>query len=319
MTLALGFLLNGLVIIIFGPPALGRLASSGASPRLALAAWVVAMVVVLASGVAAAGAAGIDLLRSGGHLHLVFADCLEVLGSMLHGRSGGAVQTAVVVLAGLAVVGVVALLGRLGLLLHRSRSRTFRHCRTAWLVRDPSPGPGGALVLDTTELAVYCVAGRRPAIVVTRGALDVLDEEQMTAVLSHERAHLTGRHHLLVAASRAAATTLPRVRLFVCGAEAIARLVELRADDVATRHHRRATLVAAMLALSGAGPLPTDALAASNVGVADRAQHLLNPPGPAGGPALRRAWGLTGAAMLAGPVMATVGLVAVPVLCRLVF
>ncbi|WP_241756751.1 M48 family metalloprotease [Streptomyces sp. WAC00263] len=41
---------------------------------------------------------------------------------------------------------------------------------------------------------------RRPGhsrrIVVTQGALHVLTEEQLSAVLDHARAHIVGRHHL---------------------------------------------------------------------------------------------------------------------------
>jgi Zn-dependent protease with chaperone function len=48
-------------------------------------------------------------------------------------------------------------------------------------------------------ILLYCVPGRLPTIVVTTGALAVLEPEQLAAVLAHERAHLAGRHHLLLA------------------------------------------------------------------------------------------------------------------------
>lgn len=156
-------------------------------------------------------------------------------------------------LAILSLVVVAVLLGRLVLVLGRVRARTHQHSHTARLVSERRPGPDGALLMDSPKRCVYCVAGRPAEIVVTTAALDALDDEQLAAVLAHERAHLAERHHLLLAASRAVAAALPRVRLLRAGAAALARLVEIRADDVALRHHRPAALVGALLALSDGG------------------------------------------------------------------
>ena len=45
----------------------------------------------------------------------------------------------------------------------------------------------------SAQPAAYCVPGRPATIVLTSGALAVLDPAQLTAVLAHERAHLAGR------------------------------------------------------------------------------------------------------------------------------
>jgi beta-lactamase regulating signal transducer with metallopeptidase domain len=50
------------------------------------------------------------------------------------------------------------------------------------------------------------------------------------SVLAHERAHLTGRHHLLVAVAQALRATLPFVPLFRRAPSAVRDLVELAAD-----------------------------------------------------------------------------------------
>lgn len=318
LSLAAAFLLNGLVVATLAPRVLGRVMGLDIPALPALLAWVAALVSAAASAVGAAVAGGTALLWSGGDLHRVLVGCLAAVGDMFHGRYGAVLQVALVASAGLAVAGVGVLVGRLVVGLHRARARTLRHCRAAWLVGDSGSGPGGALLLDTPERAVYCVAGRRPAIVVTRGALDALDPEQLAAVLAHERAHLSGHHHLLVGASRTAAAVLPRLRLFSTAARAIAHLVEVRADELALRRSGRATLVSAMLALAGAGPLPSSALGASDVGLADRVERLLT-PARAAEQGYCRMLGHATLALAAGPTVTAVAMIGVPLLCRTLF
>lgn len=53
--------------------------------------------------------------------------------------------------------------------------------------------------MEHLEPAAYCVAGRYPTVILTTGALRALDPDQLDAVLAHERAHLAGHHHRLLA------------------------------------------------------------------------------------------------------------------------
>ncbi|MGH3204371.1 MAG: M56 family metallopeptidase [Streptosporangiaceae bacterium] len=176
-------------------------------------------------------------------------------------------------------------------------------------------------MLDATRPAVYCVPGRPPTIVITTGALTVLDPEQLTAVLAHERAHLAGRHHLLLTVTRSLAAVAPVVPLFARGTREVARLTEMRADDVAVRHaggepgdgpgggpgdwQGRRSLLAALLAM-GAGPAVAQApaawLAATGGVVATRVRRLAEPP-----PRARRAcYGLALAALTLAIIVASV-------------
>ncbi len=100
----------------------------------------------------------------------------------------------------------------------------------------------------------------------TSGALAVLDPAQLTAVLAHERAHLAGRHHLLIALIRALAASFPAVPLFTQGHAEVARLAEMRADDAAARRSGRPALVAALLAMGTGAAVPAAALAAAFAG-----------------------------------------------------
>ena len=184
---------------------------------------------------------------------------------------------------------------RYGRSLRRASVRTRAHAEAARITGRPVEGGNAAFVLDATRPAVYCVPGRPPTIVLTTGALAILDPGQLTAVLAHERAHLAGRHHLLLAVTRSLATAAPVVPLFARGTGEVARLAEMRADDVAARRGGRRTLLAALLAM-GAGT----AAAQAPAGVAGRHRRCRRHPRPAARrpPSLAR-WACHGLALAA--------------------
>jgi beta-lactamase regulating signal transducer with metallopeptidase domain len=114
--------------------------------------------------------------------------------------------------------------------------------------------------------------------VVTSGALAVLKPAQLNAVVAHERAHLAGRHHLLVALTRGLAAIFPGVPLFSRGCDEVARLSEMLADDAASRRAGRRPLIEALLAMGTGAEMPAASLAAAGYAVAARVQRLLEPP-----------------------------------------
>ncbi len=69
------------------------------------------------------------------------------------------------------------------------------------------------MVIDCPGPAAYSVAGRRPEVVVTSGAVDLLTGAQLGAVLAHEHAHLRGRHHRWALAAALVAEAMPIVPL----------------------------------------------------------------------------------------------------------
>ena len=90
---------------------------------------------------------------------------------------------------------------------------------------------------------------------VTTGARALLSSRELNAVLSHERAHLDGRHHLLVGLGQALARALPALVLFRQLGRQIPRLLEMRADDAAARVHGGDTVARAIATMSTArGP-----------------------------------------------------------------
>jgi beta-lactamase regulating signal transducer with metallopeptidase domain len=158
--------------------------------------------------------------------------------------------------------------------------QALRHAETARLVGVPEPALGAVLV-EYSQPAAYCVAGRHPTVVLTTGALQALDPGQLDAVLAHERAHLAGHHHRLLAMARIGRQVLPFMPLMRDADAQVARLVELRADDAATRAHDPGRLAAALVVLATAtATSPAPALGAAVTDTVQRIHRLLDPAEP---------------------------------------
>ena len=266
------------------PLPLRWLSGAGVSPRLGLTAWLTAMSSVLAS-VAVALAL---LARAAVDGWPAFAR--TVCESVTTGTCPPAVYRSAAYELGLAITAFICGLAmivfgwRYGRSLHRASVGTRAHAEAARITGHRVGGENAAFVLDATRPAVYCVPGRPPTIVLTTGALALLQPEQLTAVLAHERAHLAGRHHLLLAVTRSLAAAAPAVPLFARGTGAVARLAEMRADDAAARRGGRGALLTALLAMeagAAAAQAPAAWLAATGGVVAARVRRLAEPPGRA--------------------------------------
>lgn len=152
-----------------------------------------------------------------------------------------------------------------------------RHRDLLNLVARNDPTVPGALVLDHPHATAYCLPGVRPKVVVSAGALRLLDRAELAAVLSHERAHATERHDLVLLPFSALRRVLPWARWVQAASDTVALLVEMRADDKARRLHNDQLLAAALLRFADA---PTRITPAGALGIADdhldaRVQRLL--------------------------------------------
>lgn len=280
MTVAICLLLYSLVVAVFAPRLLARLTRAGVAPRLGIAAWLMAAGSVLASWSVAVVALLVELLRNWTQPGEILAACVTTLQGVAAGEAGVLVQSGLVALTAIAIAAMTVLVWRCGRSLLRARTRTHRHASMARVVGRRMAGLD-AVVLDAPERVAYCVAGRPHTIVVSSAALAALDDDHLAAVLTHERAHLTGRHHLLLAATRGLATNLSRIELFTTAASEVATLLEICADDAAVRRHDPRTVLGALLTLSGGASIPAGALGATGVGVLARAERLAEPPPPA--------------------------------------
>ena len=260
------------------PGPLARLTARGISPRLGLAAWLTLMASVLVSAAAALQ----FLVRAAitGWSWLAEALCRSAAGdacSPVIYRSA-IFELALGAAAIIAALTAAMLAWRYGHRVQQAQLRTRAHAEAARIAGRRLPGTSAAVVLDAPQPAAYCVPGRPATIVLTSATLAVLDPVQLIAVLAHERAHLAGRHHLLITLTRALAASFPAVPLFTHGPAQVARLTEMCADDAAARHSGRPALIAALLAMGTGTAVPAAALGATACHLTARVQRLLEPP-----------------------------------------
>ncbi|MFD7321980.1 M56 family metallopeptidase [Streptomyces sp. NPDC059875] len=182
----------------------------------------------------------------------------------------------------------------------RARRARLRHAGVLRLVGRYDPALR-ATVLDHARPAVYCLPGRSRRVVVSSGAVDTLTEAQLAAALAHERAHISGRHHLLVAAAEGFAAVFPRLPLARHGGTAVPLLLEMAADDRALRRCTRDALATALYALAS-GQAPREAFAAGGPSAALRMRRILTPHS-AGHPVLRGLLTIGAAGLAVAPLI----------------
>jgi Zn-dependent protease with chaperone function len=263
---------------------LGVLLAEPVSRSLARAQWTVrdpvgALLVWQAVGLAG----GLALLGSG----VVYG--LAPLGPSLPTAVG---NTAEMLAAGrvpqLGVTHVLALLAALVLALRlvgvlaavttRTMRARRRHRDLLDLLATPWPDVPHAQVLDHPVPVAYCLPGLRSRLVVSAGVLDALDPPAVKAVLAHEQAHLRERHDLVVLPFVAWGATAPFVRGMVCAQVAVAALVEMRADDVASAAVTPKQLTGALRTVGGAAPAA--ALSSFTDALDRRLLRIVRPPAP---------------------------------------
>jgi hypothetical protein len=128
-------------------------------------------------------------------------------------------------LAGIALAGAavaVAVLFR-----RRARALAASYRRAAGLHDDD-----GLVVVHGSGIEAYALPGRPGRIVVSGELLDFLGSDSRAALIAHEQAHLSGRHHLFVAAARLAAAANP---MLLPVAHSVEFTVERWADEYAAR------------------------------------------------------------------------------------
>jgi beta-lactamase regulating signal transducer with metallopeptidase domain len=298
VSVAVCLLLYSLTTLVAGPPLLRELTRHGHAPRFGVAAWLAAIASVLLSWLAAVGLILAEVAAHWDYPRALAASCLARLhGLMAENPRVATVLLAVIVAALVLLVGVAGV--RLTATVWRMRSRAREHAEAVRLVGRPS---GDAyVVVEAPEPAAYCVSGRPPTIVVTSAALVALDDDELAAVLAHERAHIVGHHSLVVTALRGLATVFPKLTLMRDATSHVSRLLEMCADDASARRHGSGTLLSGLITMCRAAP--AGALAAAEVAVLARAERLATPPGD---PAIARAQAALAsvvAVMAAAPVM----------------
>jgi Zn-dependent protease with chaperone function len=175
---------------------------------------------------------------------------------MVRAFGSGRPVAAAALIGALAVAGVIVI--RLAVALIgvsvRSRARRARHRMLADLLdqaeRHDRIDVEGLRVLDGALPLAYCVPGRSPRVVVSEGALRLLDERQVDAVLQHEQAHLRHRDDVVMESFTAFYQAVPRQLRSRAPLDAVHLLLEMVADDAARRRCGAAPLQSALIKLS---------------------------------------------------------------------
>ena len=249
---ALGLL--GLVLSLVVPAPLARARWTAATPAASVVLW---QAVVLASVLSAVG--------------VVLIAPEELTSALRAGPDAqawglvGALAVALLIVARL----VVSFVG----VLRRSAARRERHRELVDLLDDverrtdlgaASAAGEGLRVLDAPLPLAYGLPGRSPRVVVSDGALRLLDDAQLRAVLAHEQAHLDARHDVVLESFAAFHRAVPRPLRNERALGAVELLLEAAADDAARRRCGRAPVASALERLGGALDPGVGSLAAAD-------------------------------------------------------
>jgi Zn-dependent protease with chaperone function len=128
-------------------------------------------------------------------------------------------------------------------------------------------------ILDVSQPLAYCLPGVRSRVVVSEGTLTTLSDREITAILTHERAHLRARHDLVLEAFTAVHAAFPRFVRSASALGAVRLLIELLADDAAVRAAGPTPLARALVACAS-GRTPSGALAAGGPTTVLRVRRL---------------------------------------------
>lgn len=277
---AAGLLAYALVVATVGSRLLAGARWLERAPRVGIAVWQALSVSVLTAVVLGGLSLALPVMPFTLSLAELLRTCVMLL-RFQYATPGGAIATTMGFgLAMLVVARAAWCGGRTWVRIAHGR-RVQRDHLAVLATRDHATG---ILLLDHAQAAAYCLPGRGGRhrgqrggqVVLTTGAIQTLTEPELEAVLAHERAHLAGRHDLVVATATALREAFGFVPLFATAADQVPRLVEMAADDAALRSTDRASLAHALLHLAGA-PAPAGLLGAGGCTALARVRRLVAP------------------------------------------
>ncbi|SFR24864.1 Zn-dependent protease with chaperone function [Lentzea waywayandensis] len=300
MTVAVSLLIGAALMSWLAPTVLARRVVNGGDPLVAIVAWLTSAAAV---ALAALGGVVLLLLPNHGFGEPLLAALDNCWSSVQHGTPPS-VEAVSGVVGALLLLGLSARLvvGAVG----SARRRARRRADQLAVLRIAARRDGETLWLEHGEPLAFSLTGRPGVIVATDGLAKQLTAPQVDAVLAHERAHLTGRHHLIVAIGEAMAGAFPFLPLFKLAPGMLRELVELVADAAAVRECGADAVRSALLKVSRHGA-PGTALAMSGTSMDVRVERLLDGPAPASRRRQLFSCGLAGLTAMALPVLVAAG------------
>jgi len=274
---AVAAVLAVMAVALLGPCST-RLARAGwvvRAPRAGVAVWQALGVSALVSGIGAGLCVAVERYHDG------FAGGLgRLVDGMTQGRplAGLGLPDAL----GLTLAADLAIV--LGFLLAAITARTAasraRHRRLVDLLSVRNEATG-ASVLDHPAAVAYCVPGFRPRIVVSAGAVALLEPAELTAVVAHEQGHAAERHGLVMLPMVGLRKLFGFVPYAALARFSVGRLLEMAADDYAARRTDLGALISALVSMATAGAPPVCTFGVNGAAVTERVDRLLHPSGTA--------------------------------------
>lgn len=148
------------------------------------------------------------------------------------------------------------LLNLLVTVVYAERERA-RHAQLITLLSEPMIDRPGTRLIDTPAPVAYCLPGALTSItVLSAGLIQLLDEEELQAVIEHERAHVRLRHDIVLILFTAWKVSLQWLPTARNASREVALLLEMQADDNALKSVARVSLARAITVVSEGGSLP---------------------------------------------------------------
>jgi Zn-dependent protease with chaperone function len=242
------------------------------APRAAIALW---QAIGLTGALASVGV-GLALATAPLHTGMMLG-----VGELLRGPSAGrplpinGLEEAVGLTLSANVVAV--LVAGVVICAARTIASRRRHRILLDLVSLRSDQAPGAVLLSDSRATAYCLPGRRSRIVISAGALELLDSRELAAVVDHERGHVQERHHLILLPFASMIEMLNWMPYVARAPRAVRALLEMAADDYATRSHPPRVLASALIRMVHPSSVPTCAFGATSGSVTIRVRRLIDP------------------------------------------
>jgi len=289
MTALIALLAGSALIGWHGHRALLWLGERRLDPTILLTAWLLSTVGFVASLVAAVSLIALPVDAHHSSALGLAGDCWMALSS---GVFPGAAES----LAAVGLASATFVVARVALVVHgrlRRRRRNAPHLQQLRLLA-AGCDPNDPLWIQDDRPIALSIGGRSGVIVMSQALRNHLTPAAVHATLEHERAHLRGRHHLLLAVVETLAVALPWCPLLRAAPGATGDLVELAADSRAARRCGPSAVREALSRLTGQ-PVPAGGLAMAGRLTEARLQRLST--GSIGGNRLSRLAGSSAVAV----------------------
>ncbi|BBX02372.1 Zn-dependent protease with chaperone function [Mycolicibacterium moriokaense] len=267
---ALAFTVMALVLSGPVPAMLARASWPSRAPRAAIVLWQAIALAAVLSAFSAGIAIASRLFAPGrdGRPTATLASEIDALGWPLWLAYVAVLALTLVIGARLAIAVVQVAVA--------TRRRRAHHRMVVDLVgisRKHTHAGHGLRILDVEEPLAYCLPGVRSRVVVSEGTLTTLADNEIAAILTHERAHLRARHDLVLEMFMAVHAAFPRFVRSASALDAVRLLIEMLADDAAVRAAGPTPLARALVACA-TGRTPAGALAAGGPTTVVRVRRL---------------------------------------------